>query len=136
MNLNNHKGFTLIEVIFSITLLGILGTSIFLLQGSILRYVATTQNKVSTCVFMHNAWIAHRLQSLYDKKTFPEFLQDALSSTKVEKKPVLTTTDEKLTFGKLFQVTIFQNEEDHLYAIQEQSSYIWYDALFKENDGK
>jgi prepilin-type N-terminal cleavage/methylation domain-containing protein len=129
MNSKNHKGFTLIEVIFSIMLLGILGTSIFVSQGSILRSISVSHNKVSTCLYMHNALVLFRIQSNYSKKDLPASLQDALGVLKVKKDP---TNKEKFTGQKLCNLIITQEKTHVAYANEQQFSYFYYDTTPKD----
>ncbi len=129
MNSKNHKGFTLLEVIFSMMLLGILGSSIFVAQASILRSLLVSHNKVSTCLFMHNALVLFDIQSNFSKKDLPSSLQDALDVLKIKKDP---TNKEKFSGQKLCNLIIIQEQSKEAYSNEQQFSYFYYDATPKD----
>lgn len=129
MNSKNHKGFTLLEVIFSMMLLGILGSSIFVAQASILRSLLVSHNKVSTCLFMHNALVLFDIQSNFSKKDLPVSLQDALGVLKIKKDP---TNKENFSGQKLCNLIITQEQSLAAYSNEQQFSYFYYDATPKD----
>jgi len=129
MNTKNHKGFTLLEVIFAIMLLGILGTSIFMAQASIVRSLFVSHDKVSTCLYMHNALVLFRLQSNYSKKNQPSVLQEALSCLQVKKE---AAGEERFSGQKLSTLMITQSQKNSAYAREQQFSYVYYDQASKD----
>ena len=133
MNSKNHKGFSLLEVVFAIMLLGILGTSIFTAQSSVLRSLFVSHNKVSTCLYMHNALVLFRMQSNYSKKDQPSLLQEALSGLQFKKE---ATPQEKFSGNKLGNLLITWQQKNSAYASEQQFSYVYYDQTPKdEKDG-
>lgn len=114
-------------------LLGILGTSIFMAQASIVRSLFVSHNKVSTCLYMHNALALFRLQSNYSKTDLPSALQEAFSGLQVKKD---ATTQEKFSGQKLSNLIITQLQKDFAYGAEQQFSYVYYDQTPKdEKDG-
>ena len=129
MNSKNHKGFTLIEVIFAIMLLGVLGSSIFMAQASIVRSLVVSHNKVSTSLYMHNALVVFRIQSNYSKKDLPSILQEAFDKMQVKKDP---TEQGKFSGQKLCNLFITQAQNNSAYSHEEQFSYVYYDQTPKD----
>ena len=129
MNSKNHKGFTLLEVIFAIMLLGVLGTAIFIAQASILRTISVSHNKVSTCLYMHNALALFRIQSNYSKNNQPSVLQEALSVLRVKKDEM---NKEKFSGQKLCNLVITQEKTHAAYSGEQQFSYVYYDTTPKD----
>ena len=129
MNSKNHKGFTLLEVVFSIMLLGILGSSVFMAQASIIRTLFVSHNKVATCLYMHNALTLFRMKSNCSQKNLPSVLQEAFASLQVKKDP---SDKEKFSGQKLCNLTIHQDPGQVLYAHAQQFSYFYYDPTPKD----
>lgn len=129
MNSKNHKGFTLIEAIFSIMLLGVLGTSIFMAQASILRTISVSHLNVSTCLYMHNALTLFRIQLNYSKNNMPSVLQEALSNLQVQKDEM---KDEKFSGQKLCTLVVTQMKTNAPYSSKQELSYFYYDTTPKD----
>lgn len=124
-NLHNRNGFTLTEVILAIMLLGVMGTSLFIMQSSMIQQVQKIENAMDRAIKIHNTYIQY---------LFTQVFKDEKQTDAIKKYPGFTTQTEEsetfdgLEFLKISTQTSSENTIDFYYPVLKSEE--------KEKDAK
>lgn len=106
MHFKNNNGFTLIETLLTVAIMGMLLTPLFISQGTILFSVRTLSDEYARISAAKNFLIASRLSSSEDKKVAPKSDEELKATLKYSLEKLSGDLEKKFNGLKREKVVI------------------------------
>lgn len=124
---NKKSGFTFIEVVLSITIIGLILTSLFSLQGTVFNRLVREHEKISRIFFINNQFydpeVIHTLKTKKEE-TIKKIPADLDLDIEVTLKPAADKSAIKKRFDNIYKMQ--STGRWQVFGAQQEESIIYY----------